>query len=49
MVLPGPVFRFTRVNGSKRGIEKYLLLKPKRSYLTERFVFNVCVQLTEFN
>ena len=34
--LRGAAFRYTRVNGSKRGIEKYLLLKPKRSYITER-------------
>ena len=35
-VPPGAVFRYTRGNGCKRDIEKYLLLKPKRSYLTER-------------
>ena len=35
-VLPGYAFRYTRVNGSKRGIEKYLLVNPKRSYITER-------------
>ena len=34
--LPGAAFWYSRVNGSKRCIEKYLLLKPKRSYITER-------------
>ena len=34
--LPGAAFRYTRLKWNKRCIEKYLLLKPKRSYLTER-------------
>ena len=51
--LPGAAFWYTRVNESKRGIEKYLLLKPKRSYLTQRSSMcafnlqsstNVCLQ-----
>ena len=33
---PGPAFGYSRVNGSKGCIEKYLLLKPKRSNLAER-------------
>ena len=44
------------MNGSKRGLEKYLLLKPKRSYLTERSLMcainsqistDVCLQVFE--
>ena len=34
--LPGAAFGYSRVNGIKRFIEKHLLLKPKRSNLTER-------------
>ena len=36
MLLLGAAFRYSRVNGSKRGLEKYQLLKPKRSHLKER-------------
>ena len=35
-LLLGAAFWYARVNGSKRRLEKYLLLKPKRSNLTER-------------
>ena len=34
--LPGAAFWYSRVNGSKSGLEKYVLLKPKRSNIKER-------------
>ena len=52
-VLLGAPYSYTRVNGNKRCIKKYLLLKPKQRYITERssmFAFNlqslndVCLQ-----
>ena len=35
-LLLGAAFCYSGVNGSKRCIEKYLLLEPKRSYPAER-------------